>query len=116
MGKDFKSKNPLDMGNTPKTPPTLGTQTPLNTPNTPASDNPTPTQTTVDKPKVGRPKVKEGDYKKINIAVPVEVYDQMEVAKLKYGNSLTAYVNAVVRADLEANYEQYLKIQTILNS
>ena len=68
------------------------------------------------KKKTGRPKVKEGEYKTINIAVPVAVLEQMDVAKLKYGNNLTAYVNAVIKADLDANYEKYLKLQEILNS
>ena len=68
------------------------------------------------KKKTGRPKVKEGEYKTINIAVPVPVLEQMEVAKLKYGNNLTAYVNAVIKADLDTNYGKYLELQEILNS
>ena len=68
------------------------------------------------KKKTGRPKVKEGDYKTINISVPVPVLEQMEVAKLKYGNNLTAYVNAVIKADLDANYSKYVELQTLLNS
>lgn len=68
------------------------------------------------KKKTGRPKVKEGEYKTINIAVPVPVLEQMEVAKLKYGSNLTAYVNAVIKADLDANYGKYLELQEILNS
>ncbi len=66
--------------------------------------------------KTGRPKVKHGEYKTINISVPVEMLNQMEVAKLKYGNNLTAYVNAVIRADLEMNYQKYLQLQEIMNS
>ena len=69
-----------------------------------------------EKKKTGRPKVKEGEYKTINISVPVPVLEKMEVAKLKYGNNLTAYVNAVILADLEANYEKYVTIQEALNS
>ena len=68
------------------------------------------------KKKTGRPKVKEGEYKTINISVPVSMLEQMEVAKLKYGNNLTAYVNAVIKADLNSNYEKYLQLQEILNS
>lgn len=68
------------------------------------------------KKKTGRPKVKEGEYKTINISVPVSLLEQMEVAKLKYGNNLTAYVNAVIKADLNANYDKYLQLQEILNS
>ncbi len=68
------------------------------------------------KKKTGRPKIKEGEYKTINISVPVSMLEQMEVAKLKHGNNLTAYVNAVIRADLNANYEKYLQLQELLNS
>ncbi len=68
------------------------------------------------KKKTGRPKTKEGEYKTINISVPVPVLEKMEVAKLKYGNNLTAYVNAVISADLEANYDKYMAIQEMLNN
>lgn len=72
--------------------------------------------TTTVKKKVGRPKVKEGEFKTINISIPVHVLERMEVAKLKYGNNLTAYVNAVILADLNANYGKYLELQSIINS
>ena len=68
------------------------------------------------KKKTGRPKVKMGEYKTINISVPVETLAKMEVAKVKYGNNLTAYVNAVIKADLDANYERYEELQKLLNS
>jgi hypothetical protein len=68
------------------------------------------------KKKTGRPKVKKGEYKTINIAVPVDVLKQMEVAKLTYGNNLTAYVNAVIKADLDDNYDKYLLLQETINS
>ena len=67
------------------------------------------------KKKTGRPKVKEGEYKTINISVPVDVLKLMEVAKLKYGNNLTAYVNAVIKADLDANFEKYQQLQELIN-
>ena len=68
------------------------------------------------KKKTGRPKIKEGEYKTINISVPVDVLKLMEVAKLKYGNNLTAYVNAVIKADLDANYDKYQQLQELMNS
>lgn len=66
--------------------------------------------------KKGRPKVKTEECKTINIAIPISMLEKMEVAKLKYSNNLTAYVNAVIKADLDANYEQYLKIQKLINA
>lgn len=68
------------------------------------------------KKKLGRPKVKVGEYKTINISVPVAMLEQMDTAKLKYSNNLTAYINAVVQADLDKNYDRYLEIKNILNS
>lgn len=68
------------------------------------------------KKKTGRPKVKEGEYKTINISVPVDVLKLMEVAKLKYGNNLTAYVNAVIKTDLDENYKKYEQLHKIINS
>ncbi len=67
------------------------------------------------KKKTGRPKVKEGEYKTINISVPVDILKQMDVAKLKYGNNLTAYVNAVIKADLDVNYSKYEELQKLIN-
>ena len=66
--------------------------------------------------KVGRPKVKDGEYKTINIAIPVDILQKMEVAKLKYGNNMTTYVNAVIKADLDENYDKYLEIKTIIDN
>lgn len=68
------------------------------------------------KKKIGRPKVKTEPEKTINIAIPISTLEKMDVAKVKYGNNLTRYVNAIINADLEANYDKYLEIQKILNS
>jgi len=65
--------------------------------------------------KKGRPKIKTEKCKTINIAIPVSMLEKMEVAKLKYSNNLTAYVNAVIKSDLDTNYEQYLEIQRLIN-
>ena len=81
------------------------------------SSNPIgPKAATGQKKKVGRPKIKTEPEKTINISIPISVLEKMEVAKAKYGNNLTRYVNAVIQADLDANYEKYLEIQNILNS
>ena len=67
------------------------------------------------KKKVGRPKVKTEPEKTINISVPISIIEKMNVAKVRYENNLTKYVNAVIKADLDANYERYLEMQRILN-
>lgn len=76
----------------------------------------TPTETKNKKKKIGRPKIKEGEYRTVNISVPVHILEQMEVAKLKYGNNLTAYVNSIIKADLDNNYDNYLELQKLINS
>ena len=68
------------------------------------------------KKKPGRPKTKTEPEKTINISVPVSLLEKMEIAKAKHGNNLTRYVNAVIRADLDAHFEEYKNIYNILNS
>ena len=82
----------------------------------------TPTETTIinmmetTKRKPGRPKVKpDGEYKTINISVPLELYNQMTIAKLKYNDNLTEYVNAVIQRDLSENMELYEQIRELLS-
>lgn len=78
-----------------------------------------PTMVAVDKPvkkKVGRPKVKTEDETLINIAIPISVYEQMNIAKACYGGNLTKYVNAVIIKDLAENYTKYETINNSLNS
>lgn len=68
------------------------------------------------KKKPGRPKVKpDGEYKTINISVPLELYNQMTIAKLKYNDNLTEYVNAVIQKDLSENMELYEQIRNLLS-
>ena len=59
------------------------------------------------KKKVGRPKTKVGDYKAINIELPVELIEEMNKIKKCYGNNLTFYVTRCIKNDLKANGEQY---------
>lgn len=65
--------------------------------------------------KVGRPREKQEYEKTINIAVPVSVLEKMNVAKLKYGNNLTRYVNKIIQKDLDAHYDEYKLLQKLLN-
>lgn len=65
---------------------------------------------------VGRPKVKTEETKTINIAIPLSVLEKMDIAKAKYGDNLTKYVNTVIEKDLEANFESYKTIYDMLNS
>lgn len=62
------------------------------------------------KRKRGRPKVKTSPERTINISVPEEILEKMNVAKRCYDNNLTAYVNALIKADLDAKYDSYVQI------
>ena len=73
------------------------------------------------KRKVGRPPIdpsgkKKKDYTKtINIAVPLDVYEKLDVVKICYGNNLTQYINKLIEKDIEANYDNYKNIANSLN-
>ena len=68
------------------------------------------------KSNVGRPKVKTEDTKNINIAVPISILSQVAIAKCKYNNNMTEYINAIIKADLEKNMEKYKELNDLLNS
>lgn len=63
----------------------------------------------------GRKKQKTEPEKIINVSVPVSLYEQMNIAKLKYNNNMTAYVNYLIRQDIEKNLSIYKQVQKLLN-
>ena len=69
-----------------------------------------------EKKKVGRPKVKTEPTKTINIAVPISVLEQVEIALAKYQGNLTEYINAIILNDLNVNFDNYQTIYNILNN
>lgn len=117
MAKNFKGNNPLDKMDSKNPVQVEKENKPIeeSNPEPAAETNETPAVKPTKK-KTGRPKVKMGEYKTINIAVPIPMLAQMEIAKLKYGNNLTAYVNAVIKADLDVNFKKYQQLQEIMNS
>lgn len=76
----------------------------------------------VDKKSVGRPPLdpdgrKKKEYTKtINVAVPLDTLEKIQIAKVKYGDNLTKYINTLIEKDLEANYETYKTIYNMLNN
>lgn len=74
----------------------------------------TPKKKTINGKYAGRKKVKTEPEKVINIAVPVSLYDSMNIAKLKYNNNLTAYVNDLIQKDISKNLDTYKEIQRLL--
>lgn len=78
------------------------------------------TTTTLKKP--GRKTLDPGGKKKteytktINIAVELDVLEKIQIAKIKYGDNLTNYINTLIEKDLEANFETYKMIYDMINS
>ena len=66
--------------------------------------------------KVGRPKVKQGEFKTINIAVPVEILNKLKNIKEVYRGNLTLYINKLIEKDLNENYDKYLDVVNNLKS
>ena len=49
-------------------------------------------------------------------SITIEVLEKMDIAKVCYGNNLTAYVNAVIKADLEAHLDEYERIKKTIET
>lgn len=110
MAKSFKKSNPLEQLEDNRPEPeqieTLVATVETIRPTSAKSDKP--------KRKPGRPKVKTEDCKTVNIAIPISRLEQMEIAKLKYGDNLTKYINEVIAKDLTENMDTYQQIYDIL--
>ena len=56
--------------------------------------------------KIGRPSI--GEVKKISVGIAMDLYDGMEMgATLFFKGNKTAYINALIKKDLEENMEKY---------
>lgn len=61
-----------------------------------------------EKNKGGRPKTRTEDVKIANIAIPESIYSDMsEYALALYNGNMTAYINALIKNDLENNLKTY---------
>ena len=64
------------------------------------------------KNKGGRPS--KGDVKKISLAIPIELYEGVETgASLFFKGNKTAYINALIKKDLEENLEKYKEFKNM---
>lgn len=74
--------------------------------NSKQTTTPTPTKKEEKKGKSGRPS--NGDVKKISLAIPVESLEGIEAAAaLFYKGNVTAYINDLIKKDLQENLEKY---------
>ena len=62
--------------------------------------------------KVGRPS--RGEVKKITLAVPAEILDDIETAATFFKGNKTAYINTLIKRDLEINLEKYKDIKKMM--
>ena len=64
------------------------------------------------KGKSGRPK--KGEVHKISLSIPVELYDGVEFASYFFRGNITAYINSLIRRDLERNLDKYREFKTMM--
>lgn len=84
---------------------------------TPIAEEPQDTKPEIvsEKNKGGRPS--KGDVKKISLAIPIELFDGVETgAALFFKGNKTAYINALIKKDLEENLEKYKEFQAMAQS
>jgi len=66
------------------------------------------------KKKGGRPR-RTFPVKHINIAVPEDYMEKINLAKACYGNDLTRYINTLIKKDLEENFAEYKSYNDTIN-
>lgn len=62
--------------------------------------------------KVGRPS--KGEVKKITLAIPVELLEDIDVAAMFHKGNKTAYINNLIKKDLEENLEKYKEFKKMM--
>ena len=65
-----------------------------------------------EKSKGGRPS--KGKVHKISLSIPVELYDGVEFASYFFKGNITAYINSLIRRDLERNLYKYQEFRTMM--
>ena len=66
---------------------------------------------TKEQKKPGRPKEKKEEDKKMTLAIPLSLYEEMEKGAIpKNKNNATAYILNLIRKDLEENKETYMEV------
>ena len=73
---------------------------------------PSPVASTPEKGKSGRPS--KGKVHKISLSIPVELYNGVEFASYFFKGNITAYINSLIRRDLERNLDKYQEFRTMM--
>ena len=64
------------------------------------------------KRKAGRPA--KGAVHKISLAIPTELYEGVDFASYFFKGNITAYINSLIRRDLEKNLDKYREFKTMM--
>ena len=67
---------------------------------------------TPEKGKSGRPT--KGKVHKISLSIPLELYEGVEFASYFFRGNITAYINSLIRRDLERNLDKYHEFKTMM--
>ena len=62
--------------------------------------------------KGGRPK--KGEVHKISLSIPVELYEGVEFGSYFFRGNITAYINNLIRRDLERNLDKYREFKAMM--
>lgn len=65
---------------------------------------------TVSERRVGRPRKKLGEYRSITIELSEELINMANIAKIKYNNNLTFYIQTLIENDIKAHKAEYKEI------
>lgn len=66
-----------------------------------------------EKSKGGRPS--KGAVKKITLAIPEELFESIEIASILFKGNRTAYINSLIKKDMEQNLEKYKEFKAMIN-
>ena len=64
------------------------------------------------KGKSGRPS--KGEVHKISLSIPVELYEGAEFGSYFFKGNITAYINGLIRKDLEKNLDKYKEFKMMM--
>ena len=62
--------------------------------------------------KGGRPS--KGEVHKVSLSIPVELYEGVEFGSFFFKGNKTAYINSLIKKDLEHNLEKYREFKSMV--
>jgi hypothetical protein len=71
-----------------------------------------PAPVVAEKGKSGRPS--KGEVHKISLSIPVELYEGVEFGSYFFRGNITAYINNLIRRDLERNLDKYREFKKMM--